>query len=67
MEALLYHSTSQEKKQSLQNSRTRPRLCSKLIDVIVLVGGKANNQDIARMTVCYEPEFNKWYSLPLTR
>ena len=64
MEAMRFNAFSESQKISLpQNPRTVPRTCSTLVDVILFVGGKGRSVEEGRVTFCYEPVGDRWYTL----
>ena len=62
MEALRFNSGYDNGLNTMNNPRTLPRICSTLVDVILFVGGKGRHPE-SRMTFCYEPEDDQWYTL----
>jgi len=63
LEAMRFNTAQEDRKTSMSSSRTVPRTCSILVDVILFVGGKGRNPEEGRVTFCYEPEGDQWYSL----
>ena len=63
LEALKFNSAHENQKKSLSSTRTMPRTCSTVVEVILFVGGKARHPEEGRWTFCYEPEDDQWYTL----
>ena len=63
LEALRFNSAHDSQRKSLSSPRTLPRTFSTLEDVILFVGGKGRNHEEGRLTFCYEPEDDKWFTL----
>lgn len=63
LEALRFNSGRDNRLNTMNNPRTLPRTCSTLVDVILFVGGKGRHLEESRMTFCYEPEDDQWFSL----
>ena len=64
LEALRFNSAQDENtRKTLSSPRTLPRTWSTLVDVILIVGGKGRNLEEGRLTFCYEPNGDQWYSL----
>ena len=64
LEALRFNSAHDENiRKNLSSPRTMPRTCSTLVDVILFVGGKGRHPVEGRLTFCYEPEDDQWYTL----
>ena len=67
MEAMRFNMATSERRGSLSSPRTMPRVCAKLVDVIIFIGGKGKSPEETRTTLCYEPHLDKWYTLAPTR
>ena len=63
LEALRFNSGHDKRLNTINNPRTLPRTCSTLVDVILFVGGKGRHPEDSRMTFCYEPEDDQWFTL----
>ena len=63
LEAMRYNSALENRKRCMGSPRTVPRTCSTLVDVILFVGGKGRNLEEGRVTFCYEPVEDQWYTL----
>ena len=63
LEALRFNSGHDSKRNTMNNPRTLPRTCSTLVDVILFVGGKGRHLEESRMTFCYEPADDQWYTI----
>lgn len=66
MEAMRYQMADEAMKKSLQSPRTVVRTWSKLREVIVFVGGKGSSTHESRITLCYEPKNNAWFTVAPT-
>ena len=63
MEAMRFNTAEEDQKKSMRSPRTIPRICSTLVDVILFVGGKGRSPEEGRVTFCYEPGDDQWYTL----
>lgn len=66
MAAMKYQIADVEMRRSLQGPRTVPRSWSKLVEVIMFVGGKGPSPRESRSTLCYEPRTDSWFSVAPT-
>ena len=66
MEAMRYQMADEVTKRSLQGPRTVVRTWSKLTEVIMFVGGKGSSPHESRITLCYEPRKNTWFTVAPT-
>ena len=67
MEAMKYNMATSQQRSSLTSPRTIPRARDRLVDVIVIIGGKSKSVEESRATLCYEPREDRWYTLAPTR
>ena len=63
MEAMRFNTAEEDQKKAMRSPRTVPRICSTLADVILFVGGKGRSREEGRVTFCYEPSEDQWYTL----
>lgn len=63
MEAMRFNMADSVTKATLQSPRTMTRTWSKMVDVIMLVGGRGSSPYESRTTLCYEPREDMWYTL----
>jgi hypothetical protein len=66
MEAMRFNMADSIMKALLHSPRTMPRTRSKMIEVIMLVGGRGSSPHESRTTLCYEPRDDTWYTLAST-
>lgn len=66
MEAMRFNMADSVTRATLQSPRTRVRTWSKMVDVIMLVGGRGSSPYESRTTLCYEPIEDIWYTLAPT-